>query len=252
MDHLFLSDVHLGAFTNEKDKQLENELIKLIDYCDFRNIQMHILGDLFDYWMEFKNFIPELGRSVLNRFQQYNRGEFRSTTFITGNHDYWTLNHFDEQGFRVEHEYVQIQMDHKNIFLCHGDGLTDHRFQLPRPLLHRILRNDMFIKVYKSIFPGNNGLHVMKKFSSATRDEEYVNPARLNEWAKFMLKKFSYDVIITGHDHVPRKETFSNGLYINTGAFHKYKTVAIYKNGAFELVKWDDGKNELEPFAELV
>lgn len=248
MGHIFLSDVHLGAFSDEQNRHLEDELIRLVDYCESNRIQIHILGDFFDYWMEFPSYIPDLGRNVLNRFEKYNRVMGNKTTYITGNHDYWTVSHLDERGFRVEHEYSELELDQKKIFLCHGDGLTDERFQLPRPLLHRFLRHPKFITFYKTVLTGKTGVEWMKKFSSITRDEEDIDPERLNRWAEFMLETFTYDLVVSGHDHVPRKETFSAGTYLNTGAFHNFKTVLKYTKGAFQLVTWVDSTQEFKPF----
>lgn len=248
MVHVFLSDVHLGAHESHKTRLLEHELIGLVDYCEAERIQIHILGDFFDYWMEFPDYTPKLGRSILDRFKRYNRVMGNNTTYITGNHDFWTVSHFKELGFDVEHEYLNFQVGQHNLFLCHGDGLSDEQFQLPRPLLHRFIRHPKFVTFYKFLLSGETGLHLMKSFSTFTRDEDYINIERLNNWAQFMFKNFSFDVIISGHDHVPRVETFPGGTYINTGAFSHYRTVLKYTKGAFELVTWNDGENEFQPF----
>lgn len=248
MVHIFLSDVHLGAHDSDNTRHLENELIRLVDYCESEKIQIHILGDFFDYWMEFTDYIPELGKSILDRFEKYNQVMDGKTTFITGNHDYWTVSHLEERGFNVQHEYVELQLDQNNIFLCHGDGLSDERFQLKRPLLHRFIRHPKFITFYKKVLPGKTGLRLMKSFSSFTRDEDYIDSERLSQWAKLTLDKFPYDIIVSGHDHVPRVETFPGGTYINTGAFNQHKTVLKYTKGAFELVTWNNGEKEFKPF----
>lgn len=248
MVHIFLSDVHLGIHDDDQTRHLENELIRLVDYCESEQIQIHILGDFFEYWMEFSDYIPELGQSILERFEQYNQAINGKTTFITGNHDYWTVSHLKERGFNVQHEYVELQLDGNNFFLCHGDGLTDKRFQLPRPLLHRFIRHPKFVTFYKKLLPGKTGLRVMKSFSTFARDENHINTQRLSNWAEFALENFPYDVIISGHDHVPRVETFSGGTYINTGYFNHYRTVLKYTKGAFELVSWNDGSKEFQPF----
>lgn len=252
MVHIFLSDVHLGANDSDQTKRLEHELIRLVDYCESEKIQIHILGDFFDYWMEFPDYIPDLGRSVLNRFEIYNRNMGNNTTYITGNHDYWTVSYFEELGFNVNHEYLKLQLDQSNLFLCHGDGLSDKRFRLRRPFLHRFIRHPKFVTFYKWVFPGKTGLQLMKSFSSFTRDENFIDPERLSNWAEFMLKKFSFDIIVSGHDHVPRVETFTGGTYINTGAFNHHRTVLKYTKGTFELVTWNDGEHEFQPFHKSV
>ena len=64
-EHLFISDIHIGAFNNSVEEQIENDLIDLVNYAIDRNAQIYILGDLFDYWMEFTNskYIPPLEKS---------------------------------------------------------------------------------------------------------------------------------------------------------------------------------------------
>lgn len=248
MVQIFLSDVHLGGFSEEKNQHLENELIRLVDYCESNNIQIHILGDFFDYWMEFPNYLPEVGRSILERFEAYHKTMGRRSIYITGNHDNWTVSHFEERGFRVEHETVELELDQKKILLCHGDGLSDKEFELPRPLLHRFIRNPKFVTFYKTVLTGKAGVRLMKNFSAFTRDDNHINTERLSRWSEFMLNSFPYDVVIAGHDHVARKETFAGGTYINTGAFHRDKTVLKYTNGTFTLVTWGDGENKFKPF----
>lgn len=247
MIQVFLSDVHLGAFSEERNLQIESELINLIGYCESNRIQIHILGDFFDYWMEFPDYLPDVGRAVLNRFEEYNLSMGIKTTYITGNHDYWTVSHFEDIGFRVVHEFVEMKLGSKLIFLCHGDGLADSKFQLPRPLLHRLIRDPKFVTFYKSIFSAKTGVEIMKKFSAFNRDEAFIDTERLNRWSKFMLENFSYDIIISGHDHAPRKETYSAGSYLNTGAFYKYRTAIMYTKNKFRLVNWVDDKSEFEP-----
>lgn len=248
MKLLFLSDVHLGALNETESESLEDEIIQIIHYCERNNIKIHILGDLFDYWMEFPNYTPHLGEKMLNHFSKYHHNT-EGGLFITGNHDYWTRNHFYHCGFDVEHEYRILKWDNKSFFLTHGDGIIDPQYQLPRPLLHRILRNHYFVKLFQALFSGPTGNHIMKTFSELTRNNRNLNTERLTKWAQTTLINHSFDYIITGHDHVPRKETFSTGTYINTGAYYLHKTAAMYNNGVASLVKWNSDKMILDPFS---
>ena len=54
---IFISDVHLGAFDKAKEAEVENDLITLINYCCAHKIKIYILGDLFDYWMEYPMYL---------------------------------------------------------------------------------------------------------------------------------------------------------------------------------------------------
>jgi len=247
MTHLFLSDVHLGAFDESTNSKIEQSLLALINYCLEHSIQMHVLGDLFDYWMEFGTKIPDLGSNLLTSFSEYNQ-RFKPVTFITGNHDYWTEGYFEELGFDVQSEYSQIADNDVKIFMHHGDGLKDPKFRLPRPFFHKILRHPLFVRFYKWILSPDVGLEIMRQFSSQSRSNPSDDPERLNQWSKSFLKETNYQYIISGHDHHPRVETFPFGTYINLGTFYGDKTVGIYTNGECRLVKWDEKNRTFTPF----
>ncbi len=245
MKHLFLSDVHLGAFSNQKNDQLENDLIDLVQFSIENNIQLHILGDLFDYWMEFKDKVPEMGKRLLHHFSAYNH-TFKPATYITGNHDNWTRGHFKNLGFEVIKDYKSLHLGSQKLFLHHGDGLSNPEFGLKRPVYHRLLRHPLFTKAYQTIYSADSGLHLMKQFSNYSRNNPDENPERLDKWSKQFLKETDYDYVICGHDHFPRVETFSFGTYINLGTFYKDRTVALYTNNRVELVKWDAEKKQFD------
>lgn len=245
---LFISDAHLGGFSDAKNKDIEQQLINLVDYCELEGYKIYILGDLFDYWMEYPNHTPDLGRDLLKRFKSYNNvtGE---TLFITGNHDNWTNGHFKTLGFEVEKNHRFLNVEGKKTLLLHGDGLTDSSFQLRRPLFHRLLRNQNFVKAYQSILPPSTGLSVMKKFSQIARSREVSETEKkLNKWAKDELERSETDVILCGHDHTPRMQKYDFGTFINLGTFYEHKSAVSYNNNDFSLVIWDDQAKQLQPF----
>ena len=247
MSHLFLSDVHIGAFEEDVDSIIRRDLISLIEYCALHKIQIHILGDLFDYWMEYPEWHPGLGSDVLMALQAYTK-KVAPITFIMGNHDNWTKGHFDKLGFDVSNEFFEITLDNKRYFLHHGDGLKDTSYNLPRPPLHRVLRNKMFIKLYQTVLPPKTGIRLMKAFSDYSKRRAYCDPSILDNWSENFLKTTKYDVVISGHDHQPRVLNFDDGTYINLGTFYDHRTVSVYNNGSLELVVWDAVKNTLRPF----
>lgn len=245
---LFISDAHLGGFSPSINRRVELELIDLIDFCETNNYEIHILGDLFDYWMEYPNYKPELAKDLLLRFDNYNR-DTGSTLYITGNHDNWTNGYFKTIGFEVESNHRFLHLDEKKVMLLHGDGLDDPSFGLHRPLFHRLLRNSTFIKIYQTLLPPAAGLQVMKKFSRIARAREVDETEKnLNKWAEKELERSDTDFIICGHDHTPRILEFGFGTFINLGTFYEHHTVAEYNNGNFSLVTWNPTAGQLQPF----
>ena len=248
-EHLFVSDVHLGAFSPDKEAEIEHRLISLIEYAIHKRAHLHILGDLFDYWMEYPDlgFVPHLGEKTLDKFEEYNRS-VRPAIYVTGNHDNWTFGHFKDRGFDVEPKFRIIKTGQFNVLIMHGDGLVGERNDILRPAFHKLLRNPLFTKYYQKIFPPNIGLNIMKNFSDLTRKRNHNNPLPLNDNAESILKSDKIDIVLCGHDHLPRMETFSNGMYINLGTFFKHNTMVRYTENKFQLVSWYGNSKEFVPY----
>lgn len=247
MDHLFLSDVHIGAFPRHTDHEIKQDLISLIDHCKLHDIQIHILGDLFDYWMEYPSSYPSIGDEVLEHFAEYMQSR-APVNFITGNHDNWTTGYFEKLGFSVSHEFIDLTLDGKRYFLHHGDGLKDPEFNLPRPFMHRILRNKFFITMYQKLMPPSLGLKLMIAVSKLSKKRAFSDPSILDRWAKEFLKSTRYDVMLCGHDHHPRAIDYNEGTYINLGTFFEHRTVVLYTNNQLELVVWNAENREFSPY----
>lgn len=246
---LFLSDVHLGGFSKKENRRIEQELIHLIDYCQADNIKIYVLGDMFDYWMEYPGHVPDLGIDLRKRFKEYNK-EFAPTLYITGNHDNWTRNYFEKIGFTLKQNYETMKIGRKKTLVLHGDGVFESCGSLKRPSIHRLLRNKRFVHLYQTLLPPKAGLIIMKWFSQINRFLGELKPdaSRLNKWAEMHLKETQTDLIICGHDHIPRKINFPFGTYLNLGTFYKHKTAALYNNHSIELVVWNDASRQLTNF----
>jgi UDP-2,3-diacylglucosamine pyrophosphatase LpxH len=248
---LFLSDVHLGAFTDARNQQIEEEINQLIEFSRTHHFGLVILGDLFDYWMEYSMKVPTIGKRMLQHFHSFNQTS--PVLYITGNHDNWTVGYFAELGFDVEPNYRLYTINGKNILFLHGDAIGPDLNSLKRPFWHRVIRNRIFLKIYRGLLSPKAGLFLMKKFSEMNRqmDQEKSSHTKLDDWAKMILKKSSVDMILCGHDHVPRIRTYDGGTYINAGSFCDHRTLILYNKGNFDLVTWNATKNNFTSFQPL-
>lgn len=57
--YFFISDVHLGLQSREIERYKENNLVKFINYAKENSDELLIIGDLFDYWFEYKRVIQK-------------------------------------------------------------------------------------------------------------------------------------------------------------------------------------------------
>ena len=55
----FFSDAHLGLGSPGEDRQKELRLIRFLDFIQHDAEQIFIVGDLFDYWFEYKTVVPK-------------------------------------------------------------------------------------------------------------------------------------------------------------------------------------------------
>ncbi|MEX0778469.1 MAG: UDP-2,3-diacylglucosamine diphosphatase [Balneolales bacterium] len=239
--YLFISDAHLGGFSPEKNSDIEHDLISMIDYAESLEMSIIILGDLFDYWMEYPQRKPEIAPQLMARFQSFHQNN-PGTLYITGNHDNWTVDYFKRNGFDVEPEYRILDINGKQALLLHGDGLSNKSFKLPRPILHRVIRNSYFVGLYKKVLPAQTGITLMRIYSRLSRTFKFWsvpgNP-HLDNWAIKQLNKEEINAVICGHHHKPVFRTFDNKVYMNLGNFFDDRTAGIFANNCFRLVTWD-------------
>ncbi len=52
--YLFISDQHLGLQTKEIEDKKERLLVKFLEFAEDNCDELYLVGDLFDYWFEYK------------------------------------------------------------------------------------------------------------------------------------------------------------------------------------------------------
>lgn len=252
-DHIFLSDVHLGGFDEAFNADIERRLHHLLQYVEEKKLRLYVLGDLFDYWMEYRGYWPPYGEAVLQAFERLNK--LHPVLFVTGNHDNWTGARIEQAGFDLEHETRRLNIAGKNVLVLHGDGLKDPDMQFPRPIFHRLLRNTTFLKVYQSVLPPKQGIGLMRAFSrnAKRRDRKKLinlhhGAENIDYWALNMLNENGLDAIICGHHHQPLRHESPAGAYFNLGNFYRLGSLLIHTKGVFQPVLWNDERNALFSF----
>ena len=244
-DYVFVSDVHLGGFEITENARIEASFLILLEFIREKELRLVIAGDLFDYWMDYRNQWPGAFNRVLNAFEAFHAARGEKTLFITGNHDNWTGPKLESIGFDLEHEYRIIPVNGQRVMIMHGDGLRDPAFGLPRPLFHRLLRNPYFVKLYQTLFPPFMGIEFMRQFSRKSKLRDYmVSPdsgtRKLDHWGiEFLKSSNKADVLLCGHHHNATHLTTGNRHYINLGNFCFGLSLALHTKQGFSLVKWD-------------
>lgn len=87
---------------------------------------VYMLGDMFDFWFEYKSVVPRGFTRFLGKLSELTDNGVE-VHFFTGNHDMWTLDYLStECGVIIHREPTTIELNGKVFYLAHGDGL-DYR-----------------------------------------------------------------------------------------------------------------------------
>jgi len=135
----FVSDAHLGSRLVENPREHEKRLVDWLDSIKSDAKAIYLLGDMFDFWFEYKTVVPKGYVRFLGKLAELTDAGIE-IHFFTGNHDLWTFGYLENEiGLIVHREPCEITLGDKRFFLAHGDSLTvddDKNFKFIRKIFH--------------------------------------------------------------------------------------------------------------------
>lgn len=242
----FLSDFHLGAPNYESSLVREKKIVDFLTSIEHTAQEIFIVGDMFDFWYEYKNVVPKGYNRLLGKLAQLTDAGI-IIHFFVGNHDMWMNGYFEnELNIAVYHQQQVFERFGKKIFIAHGDGLGpgDGGYKFLKKIFRNKFCNWLFGVAHPSI-----GIGIANYFSRKSRQKtgnnDQVFLGEENEWliifSKEVLQKEHYDYFVFGHRHLPLKLQLNNqSQYINLGDWITNFTYAVFDGENFELKKWRD------------
>ena len=219
----FLSDAHLGSLATERGWAQQAKLIQLLEEMRKDAESIYLLGDMFDFWMEyyrrdkkkreFAPFFTELRRLTESGIHVH---------FFIGNHDMWTFGGIEELcGAEVHYSPASVTHYGKTLYLCHGDGVMPSNWQrlYPKPIVKKIKRFMFLQKVFHNSFlqkcfrclPPSWGNHFGYNWAKKSRLKELAKPCPYKGEDKEELVLFAkeqeelgnhHDYYVFGHRHI--------------------------------------------------
>ena len=238
---LFVSDAHIG-FTPKEDKVRTARLLSFLDYAKRVAGELFILGDLFDFWFEYRFAIPKTGFPILAKLMELSSSGVR-LTYVGGNHDFWIGEFLKrELGIEVTSGSKQVSLQGRKVLVAHGDGFT--RTDVGYRFLKTILRNPVSIFAYRLIHP-DIGFQIAKLSSIMSRKyTEGTRPTDAELIHEICEPRFSkgIDAIVLGHIHHPIHLTWRGKEAIVLGDWMKNFSFARLEGGLFTLERWEEGE----------
>lgn len=146
----FLSDAHLGSRAIEHSRTQERRLVNFLDNIKDRAEAIYLLGDMFDFWFEYKMVVPKGFTRFLGKLSELtDRGI--EIHFFTGNHDIWCGDYLEKEcGVILHREPITVEIHGKLFYLAHGDGLgdPDKKFKFLRSVFHNKFCQTLFAAIH--------------------------------------------------------------------------------------------------------
>lgn len=234
--YLFISDIHLGLQSKEIERNKERLLVKFLEYAKVEAKELFIVGDLFDYWFEYKRVYQKGFFRTLTALQDITEAGIKLHYFI-GNHDFMHYNFFKEEiGAIVYDNPVERVLNNKKFFIGHGDGLVKN--DTGYNILKKIMRNKTLQSLYSWIHP-DIGIAIASNTSKSSRGytakKDYGGLDGLFEAAQNKIDA-GFDYVIFGHLHQRQFEKYKNGTYINLGSWLDAPCYGIFDDNNFKII----------------
>ena len=242
----FASDQHLGAPTPEASRPREKKFVAWLDHVKKDAAAIFILGDLFDFWFEYKTVVPKGFTRTLGKLAEISDAGIPIHYFV-GNHDLWMHGYFEEElNIPVYHKPKEFTFNNKTFFIGHGDGLGPGDKGYKR--LKKVFTSGFFKWLFKWGHPdiGMQVAHYLSvKNKMISGDDDSIFLGEANEWlvqyCKRKLETKHRDYFVFGHRHLPLdiKLNQNTSQYLNLGDWISYYTYGVFDGEQLGLEKFE-------------
>ena len=232
----FISDSHFGVPTREKSREREKIFIQWLDEVKADAQEIYIMGDLFEFWFEYKTVVQKGYARLLGKLAEITDSGI-PVYFFRGNHDVWTFNYLNEElNIKIYPDTLIKEINGKKFFLGHGDGLGkgDNGYKF----IKKVFRNKVNQWLFRWLHPDiGTAMGMFWSNRSRVANEntgiEKVNIAGIERLTGYCLevleKEPDIDYFIFGHIHKPEAVDLNGkAKYYSIGDWIKYFSYAIF------------------------
>lgn len=244
----FFSDAHLGIPDMESSRIREMKLVRFLDQIKKDALEIYILGDLFDFWFEYKTVIPKGFTRLLGKLAEITDSGI-PIHFFRGNHDIWAFNYLNEElGMIIHRKPITKELLGKTFFLAHGDGLGrgDKGYKFLKWIFERKTNQWLFRWLHPDwgLAMGLFWSRRSRYANEARETKERIEPvqrsienSRLPQFAKSLLQQGEkIDYFVMGHWHIVRNiELEKNSRFIFLGDWISRFSYGVFDGETFEM-----------------
>jgi len=262
----FASDFHLGIPDRIQSLEREKKLVAWLEMARQDAAEIYLMGDLFDFWFEYKHAVPRGYSRLLGKLAEITDGGCRIQDpdsriphpasaipihLFRGNHDMWAFDYLQEEiGIQLHRDPEFRTFNGKNFYLAHGDGLGpgDHGYKFIKKIFasrvnqwfFRMIHPDLGISI--ALFWSRKSRHAAIK---KEKTEEERNLRLINERIKFhseeLIKQHpELDYLVYGHYHYPVETHLTEkAVQVVLGDWLTHFTYAVFDGEKLALKEFE-------------
>lgn len=203
----FASDIHLGAGDPAAARRTERRFTAWLDAAGRDAEAIYLLGDLFDFWFEYRRVVPQGFVRTLGKLAELTDRGVR-VVFLTGNHDMWVGDYLHREcGVEIHTVPQVVEFAGRRLFLAHGDNLNIAGRPLLR-LMNAVFRSRVLRWLFSWIVHPDWAVKFGRWWSGCSRKShgEFADDVTepLIDYARRRQRREPVDYYLFGHMHRAR------------------------------------------------
>ncbi len=247
----FASDQHLGIPNWKQSMEREKIFIDWLNHIQKEVTELFLLGDLFDFWFEYKKVVPKGFVRVLGKLAEIS-DQGIPIHFFVGNHDLWIKDYFTKElGIMVHRKPSDFERGGKKFHIAHGDGLGpgDKGYKV----MKKGFSNGFLRWLFQWFIHPNFGVSIgqylsrSKTLISGQRAPKFMGEKKewLVQYAKEKQKIQHRDYYVFGHRHLPTEINLEKkSTYMNIGDWISHFSYAVFDGQRLTLKYWKKSSND--------
>jgi UDP-2,3-diacylglucosamine hydrolase len=242
----FASDFHLGVPDHDSSLLREKKLVAWLEMARQDAAEIFLMGDLFDFWFEYKTAIPRGYARLLGKLAEITDAGIPVHLF-RGNHDMWAFDYLtSELNIQLHRDPEFHEFYGKHFYLAHGDGLGpgDHGYKFIKMVfankvnqwLFRLVHPDLGIRIAlfwsrRSRIAGNE-----KEKKVSDRNLDMIRERITVHSAQLLKQHPELDYLIYGHYHYPLVTPLTQEVtQVVLGDWIRHFTYAVFDGERLDL-----------------
>lgn len=246
----FASDLHLGTPDAATSRDRERAFLAWLDAVGGHGEALHLVGDLLDFWFEWRHVVPKGAVRLLGRVAELVDGGLEVHWHL-GNHDMWTRGYLaDELGVLVHADPIDVHHAGRRYLVGHGDGLGpgDRRYKALKQLFRARWARWAFARLHPdTAFGLGSRLSRDSRMAGADAEAHFSGPDGewLHHYCREVLAREAYDGFIFGHRHLPldlevhSSDGTRTARYLNCGDWLRHRSYVTLDGEGLRLLHWN-------------